>query len=420
MKIVIPASGSRGDVQPYIALGGGLKAAGHHVRLVTSDDFETLVREAGLEFRSIGISVEQMLHDPAWRSTVESGSFIKIAARMRSEMRSKARELARLQSTFYDDVDLIVGGMGGLGGAFSIAEKFGLPMIQAYVFPLTPTRTFASPLLPRSLPIGLLNRLSYHVMRQMLWMTTNATDAETRRSLGLPSTSILGPFGVLKRRRVPVIYGYSRHVLPRPDDWDDRTQIAGYWFLDAPADWQPPADLTTFLQAGSPSVYVGFGSMGSEKPEQTTRLLLDALARTGQRAVLASGWGGLSQMDLPENIYMLSSVPHQWLFPRMAAIVHHGGAGTTAAVMRAGVPSLIVPHFGDQAFWGQRVAALGVGPAPIPRRQLTAERLAESLERMIADTTLRQRAADLGERIRSEDGIGRAVELIERWGSAQA
>jgi sterol 3beta-glucosyltransferase len=318
-------------------------------------------------------------------------------------------------SALFDDADLITAGVGGLGGAFSIGEKRRLPMIQAYMFPLTPTHAYASPLLSRSLSIGLLNRLSFHVMRQMLWMTTNATDAETRRSLGLPSASILGPFGALKRRRVPVLYGYSRHVLPRPDDWDERTQVTGYWFLDPPSEWQPPADLTAFLQAGSPPIYIGFGSMGSEKPEQTTALLLDALVRTGQRALLVSGWGGLSRVELPSNVYMLTSVPHTWLFPRMAAVVHHGGAGTTAAGLRAGVPSLIVPHFGDQAFWGQRVAERGVGPAPIPRRRLTAERLAEAIERMITDTAMRQRAAELGVHIRAEGGIGRAVELIERW-----
>jgi sterol 3beta-glucosyltransferase len=413
MNISIIAGGTRGDVQPYIALGKGLKDAGYSVRVLTSDDFETLVTSAGLEFRSTGTSIEAMLQSPEWRKVTEGGNFLAILSRMTSEMKRRAHELTRNLPQLYEGTELIITGMGGMGGTFSIAEKRGIPVILAYPFPFTPTSAFASPIMPRSLG-GMLNRLSFHAMRQAFWQSTRIGDTTVRKELGMPKASFWGPFRALKQKQTPVLYGYSPHVLPRPDDWDADTTITGYWFLDAAADWTPPAGLTDFLSAGKPPVYIGFGSMGSKSPEEVTHTTLKALALSGQRGVLASGWGGMSQADLSETVHMIASAPHSWLFPQMAAVVHHGGAGTTAAGLRAGVPSIIVPFFGDQPFWGRRVAKLGVGPNPIPRQRLTAERLAEAITQSVSDQAMRQRAADLGAKIRAEDGVGQAVSVIQQ------
>lgn len=415
MKISIAAAGTRGDVQPYVALGKGLHDAGHSVRVLSSDDFASLITDAGLEFCSSGASVESVIQSPEWRDTIETGNFIKIMARMSKEMKKRAQGMAADLPGMLEGSDLVVGGVGGIGGAFSAADKLSIPTIQAYVFPTEPTREFSSPLTP-NLPLGaLLNPLSFQIMRQMLWQTGRIMDTTVRKSLGMKPASVFGPFGSLKKRRVPALYGYSQHVLPRPSDWDATHHVTGYWYLDAAPDWTPPADLLDFLNAGRPPVYIGFGSMGNRNPEETTRLILQAVKMSGQRAVLASGWGGMSKADLPESVYMLSSVPHSWLFPRMAAVVHHGGAGTTAAGLRAGVPSIIVPFFGDQGFWGARIAALGVGTAPIARKKLTAERLAAAITQAVSDPGMRKRAADLGQKIRTEDGIGRAVKLIGQF-----
>ena len=226
--------------------------------------------------------------------------------------------------------------------------------------------------------------------------------------------SVFGPFRELLRKRVPILSGYSQHVLPRPADCDALNHVTGFWFLDPPADWEPPADLVDFIGAGEPPVYIGFGSMGNRNPEQTTRLVLEALTLSGQRGILASGWGGLSQTDLPSTVHMVKSVPHSWLFPQIAAVVHHGGAGTTAAGLRAGVPSILTPFFGDQPFWGKRVAELGVGTAPISRKRLTAEKLAQVITQAVSDIGMRQRAADLGNNIRAEDGAKQAASLIRQ------
>ncbi|MFZ4814082.1 MAG: glycosyltransferase [Phototrophicaceae bacterium] len=414
MTIAIVASGSRGDVQPYVALAKGLHSAGYPVRVLTSDDFASLVTGAGLEFCSIGTSIEAMLQSDEWRKTTEDGNFIKILARMNAEMKHRAHELVQPMISALEGSQLMIAGMAGITGAFSIAEKLNIPMIQAYVFPLTPTDAFSSPLTP-SLPFGnTFNRLSFGVMQQALWQMGRTSDATARRELGMANGSFWGPFGALQRRGVPLMYGYSPQVLPRPQDWDANTHITGYWFLDPPDGWVAPQALTDFLQAGDAPVYIGFGSMGNRNPEQITALTLKALELSGQRGILASGWGGLSATDLPDNVHMLASVPHSWLFPRMAAVVHHGGAGTTAAGLTAGVPSVVIPFFGDQPFWGQRVYQLGVGPKPMARQQLTAEGLAALITQAVTDGAMRGRAAALGERIRAEDGIGQAVALVQQ------
>jgi sterol 3beta-glucosyltransferase len=414
-NISIVASGSRGDVQPYVALAKGLQDAGYRVRLLASENFAALATDAGLAFESTGPNIEEILQSEEWRKVRESSNFLKILARGQREMKQHAADSAQLMADLLRGSDLIVAGMAGLTGVFSIADMLKIPVIQAHVFPFSPTNEFPSPLVPK-LPLGrALNRLSFHVTRQMFWQILRPNDVITRRMLGLGRGSFFGPFRALRQRCELLLYGYSRHVLPRPHDWDENTHVTGYWFLDAPAEWAPPADLVAFLEAGEPPVYIGFGSMGGRNPEEAGAIALEALALSGQRGVLASGWGGLNLSTLPETVHLLSSIPHTWLFPRMAAVVHHGGAGTTAAGLGAGVPSIIVPFGGDQPFWGKRVVDLGVGPAPIPRKKLTGKGLATAIREAVTNDAMRNKANRLGAQIRAEDGIGNAVAAIERF-----
>jgi UDP:flavonoid glycosyltransferase YjiC (YdhE family) len=303
-----------------------------------------------------------------------------------------------------------------------LAEKLELPLLQAFVFPFTPTKTFPGVLFPQSLNRfgGTVNWLSHQLLRQLIWQGSRAGDTAARKQvLNLPVSSFFGPRKSPHLHRYPTLYGFSPSVISKPSDWQN-TYVTGYWFLDAAPDWTPPSGLVDFLQAGPPPVYIGFGSMGNRNPEETADLVLQALAKTGQRAILLTGWSGMRKENLPDNAYLIDSVPHAWLFPRVAAVVHHGGAGTTAAGLRAGVPTVIVPFFGDQGFWGQRVAALGVGTEPIPRKQLTAERLAQAIQTAVSDRAMRQRAAALGAKIRAEDGIASAVAVIQEIDCANA
>ncbi|HEX8036431.1 MAG TPA: glycosyltransferase [Ktedonobacterales bacterium] len=414
--VSLVAAGTRGDVEPYIALGKGLQAAGYDARLVASDDFATLVDNAGLQFASLGLGAQARLQSPEWRQAMEQGNFLTILSKMRAEMKQSASEQAQALPPLVKGSDLILAGMTGLTGVFSIAEALHIPVMQAQVVPFTPTYAFPSPLVP-SLPLGsALNRLSFHITRQLFWQSFKVSDIATRQLLGLPKGSFWGPYRALARQHVPVLYGYSTHVLPRPRDWPAEHQVTGYWFLDPPPDWMPPADLVRFLEEGPAPVYVGFGSMGSQHPAETAQLVLDALSQSGQRGVLASGWGGwggLNAADLPHNVHLIESIPHSWLFERMAAVVHHGGAGTTAAGLRAGVPSILVPYSADQPFWGKRVAELEVGPTPIPRKRLTSQRLAEAIREAVTNRAMREQARSLGQQVRREDGIGAAVALID-------
>ncbi|MFV9507210.1 MAG: glycosyltransferase [Oscillochloridaceae bacterium umkhey_bin13] len=415
MKIVMFALGSRGDVQPYVALGVGLRAAGHHVFLLAAPDFSDLVQSHGLEFVAVGGNHEAIAQE--LQHLIEQGRTRKVFAEQARIAEEQAHTAAAHGLAAAHDADLIIAGIGGLFIAYALAEKLGVPLVQAHLVPFTPTRAFASvlaPPLPRTPLARWTNALSHQVAEQMLWQMFRSADARARTQvLGLPPAPFWGPFGRLRNAR-PILYGYSAHTLPRPSDWADTIHITGYWFLEPPADWVPPADLVRFLEDGPPPVYIGFGSMPSSRPEEAAAMVVQALTRSGQRGLLYGGWGGLRPERLPAHVHLTGAVPHHWLFPQMAAVVHHGGVGTTAAGLAAGVPSIVTPFFGDQPFWAKRVYELGVGPRPIARRQLSVDVLAEAIRVATTDLTMQSRAADVGVRIRAEDGVARAVAVIEQ------
>ena len=235
-----------------------------------------------------------------------------------------------------------------------------------------------------------------------------------QQQFGRPPQDFGCPYGRQTSAAMPTVVSCSNYVFPRPDDWPKHVHNTGYWFLDDAAAWQPRDELLAFLDGGAPPVYVGFGSVGDPtQAAQTTHLVIDALQRAGQRGVLAAGWSGLAQVDgIPDSVFVLDSAPHSWLFPRMAAVVHHGGAGTTAAGLRAGVPNIVVPHSNDQFAWGRRVHELGVGPQPIPRKKLTAQELADAIASALTPS-VRDAAQGLGGMIRSERGAETAARIID-------
>ena len=418
MKLAILAVGSRGDVQPYVALGAGLVARGHEVRFVTSRDFEALARAHGLDVRTIDVQIEAALQRRDTSRSIEGGGLVASFRQLASLAKKAATETLRVGLEAAQGAEAVLAGFGGILTASSLAEKLGIPFIQAYNVPLTPTTAFPGALLPwlSFWPRGLTHRLSHWLTQQALWQVARSSGDQARREvLGLAPAPLLGPFASPLLQRAPLLYGFSEAVIPRPDDWGEGIEISGYWFLDEPPGWTPPSELVDFLQAGPAPVYLGFGSMSSEKPEETLALLLDAVAASGQRAVIHRGWTGWGSRVLPKSVLAIESVPHSWLLPRMSAIVHHGGAGTTAAAMRAGVPALVVPFHGDQPFWAQRTERLGVGPRSIPRTKLTPKRLAEAIQSACGSEAFQRRAADIGEQVRTEEGVQVAVRHIERF-----
>ena len=419
MRITILTAGSRGDVQPYVALGAGLLHAGFQVRFATHKIFEGFIRQHELDFAPLEGDPRAVVQAPEGRDWLASGrnpfGFIAGFQRLMGPVMHQAFQDA--WAACQDADAILVSGLGFYPG-HSIAQKLGVPMLQAYLQPIHPTSAFPSAIFPLPLRGHVIYNYLTHVLGgQMFWQAMRpGLNLARRELLGLPPLPRLGAivFQDLERRRLPVAYGYSPAVLPRPRLWGEWIHVVGYWFLPE-AEWTPPAALADFLAAGEPPVYVGFGSMADRDPERLAGIVLEALVRSGQRAVMLTGWGGLKPADLPDTVFPLESAPHDWLFPRMAAAVHHGGAGTTASALRAGVPSIVLPFFGDQFFWGQVVTRLGVSPGVLYRRELNAGRLADYICAPVKNPDMRLRAQALGERIRLEAGVNRAVALFQRY-----
>ncbi|MBK8022431.1 MAG: glycosyltransferase family 1 protein [Chloroflexi bacterium] len=404
MRIVILTIGTRGDVQPFVALARGLRAAGHDPLIVAPEVFAEFVRDAGVAFAPFP-------GDPAAfiQSLVDrGGSRLRLIREVMKFAMPIARDVLSRALAASRGADVILASFLLTIGGYQVARQLDVPFISAQLFPtFTPTRAFPMAGMPGGSPLA--NRLSHTISTALFWHSSRIAYQTLKRQAPEVPRTLANPFGPSLR----TIYGFSRHVLPPPPDWDDRTRVTGYWFLDSPPDYTPPPPLAEFLAAGEPPVYIGFGSMVTDEAQRLSALVIDALRRTGRRAILLGGWGRFGGDHLPPHILQLDSAPHDWLFERVAVVVHHGGAGTTGASLRAGKPALIVPFTADQPFWGNRVAALGVGLPPIPHRRLTADALSAGIERLLTDRSMRERAAALGSAIRAEDGVGEAVRAIE-------
>jgi len=411
MQICILSVGTRGDVQPYIALGKGLQAAGHQVQLATLGMFEPVVRSYGLDFALIKESPLSFIE-----RVIASGS--NFVQRLLETRRIITAMMGRLLDDAWQavqDADLIITSNLLIYPGYSLSEQLGVPSIGTLLVPYLRTRAFPNPAFfsgQRSLG-GRGNLLTYDLFNQATWQLYRSSMNKQRQRFGLSPLPMLGIAGQMLREHYPFLYAYSPLVVPRPADWEANIHVTGYWFLNAPASWQPPEALLAFLEAGPPPVYIGLGSMKTRDPAATTELMLQALARSGQRGILLPSSSGVNETEVPAEVYTLTEAPHDWIFPRMAAVVHHGGAGTTAAGLRAGVPPIITPVYSDQFFWGQRIATLGVGPSPIPQKQLTAERLATAIRLATSDQAMQERARAVGQTLRKEDGVAQAVRIIE-------
>lgn len=413
MKILLATLGSRGDVQPYLALAVGLHRAGHRVSLAAPATFGEWIQGYGVEAVPLRFDPQEAMQKlgKGQGGLRTMGAMLNI---IKAGMQDTQEQVWRAAQT----TDFFIQSATGLG-VMEVAQMRGLGTVRgafAYLFPFMPTRAWPMVWLPmRSSLGGRYNLLTHHLMARVLWQVGGPLVNDWRKRLGLKSwRSQSEMLAYAQRLPIPFLYGYSPSVFPKPADWDDLQHITGYWFLDPPPDWQPAPELVRFLESGPPPVYVGFGSMNSENAEQHTRLALRALELSGQRGLLLTGWGGLSQSSASPNVLFVENIPHAWLFLRMAAVVHHGGAGTTGAGLRAGVPSIIPAFGGDQFAWADRVVKLGVGPHVPGIKTLTAEKLAEAINTAVSDSAMRARAAALGEKIRAEDGVARAIALIER------
>src|SRR5262245_1737619 len=409
---------SQGDVAPYVALGLRLQQAGFDISLGTTAEFRPLVESYGLPCVTTNWELRAVASGQAQQGgKVSTSSERRLFREQQREQRAFLQLLWQTTLELVEGADLLLYSFSALFAAPHVAEKLGIPALLAACQPaLTPTRAFPANSAP-ALPLGgWYNRFTYTFFEHLTWLflhqELNSWRCET---LHLAPLDVKGLFAPLHQANQPILFGFSPAVVPRPPDWGDHIHLTGYWSLSPQRPFEPPAKLTAFLQAGTPPICIGFGSMISPDPQATLDLLLAAVKQAGVRMILIAHWEGLSNAHLPEHVFLVDQIPHDWLFPQMAASVHHGGAGTTAASLRAGIPNVVVPFLfkTDQAFWGKRVAALGAGPNPIPFTRLTAASLAHAIQQAVSDETMREKAVQIGQRIRAEDGVGNAVQVIE-------
>jgi sterol 3beta-glucosyltransferase len=409
VRIALLAAGTRGDVQPYVALGLGLRAAGHRVTIATSANLTAFVREHGLDAAA-------MAGDSArWTAWLAGQPARTRPDRLLRAVRPRAGaledELARMVRDAHRAAagcDLLVSSATGFWAGQPVAAALGVPHCSAFIQPWHPTAAFPQLYWPelRAAPRPARRAYNLATHRLTLWGLRRLHAAARRRALAATLGADPRPY----TSDPLVLYGFSPAWLARPADWAEGVRVTGFWFLDG-SGWRPPPRLAAFLAAGPPPVYVGFGSLAGVRPP-LVEMAVEALGRAGLRGVLATGWGEW-RGPLPDSVLALDAAPHDWLFERVAAVVHHGGAGTTAAALRAGRPSVAVPFLHDHAFFARRVAARGLGPPPVPAARATTGLLRAAIERAVADRSMVAGAAAMRSEIAAEHGVRRAVALIE-------
>ncbi|CAL3973656.1 unnamed protein product [Diplocarpon coronariae] len=444
LNVVMHVVGSRGDVQPFVALGKALKATyGHRVRLATHPTFKLFVEENGLEFFSIGGDPSElmafMVKNPGlmpgfeslksgdvgkrrkgmeeivlgcWRSCIEAGNGLGAPLKTSSSTGNFGFDAGINMESNPIDRPFIADAIIANPPSFAhihIAEKMGIPLHMMFTMPWSPTQQFPHPLAniqSSNADVNMTNFISYALVEMMTWQGLGDIINRFReRALGLDPISLIWAPGMLSRLRVPYTYCWSPALIPKPKDWGQHISISGFYFLSLASSYTPEPELAAFLAAGPSPVYIGFGSIVVDEPDAMTKIIFDAVKTAGVRALVSKGWGGLGAdaLGIPEGVFMLGNVPHDWLFHHVSCVVHHGGAGTTAAGIATGKPTVVVPFFGDQPFWGAMVSRAGAGPVPIPNKQLTSDNLAAAITESLRPEKL-ERAKELGAKIHEEMG----------------
>ncbi|XP_073142407.1 sterol 3-beta-glucosyltransferase UGT80A2-like isoform X1 [Henckelia pumila] len=416
LQIVMLIVGTRGDVQPFIAIGKRLQEDGHRVRLATHSNFKEFVMAAGLEFYPLG-------GDPKVLAAymVKNKGFLPSEPSEIHLQRIQIKEiiLTLLPACTEPDrdtdipfkADAIIANPPAYGHTH-VAEALKVPLHIFFTMPWTPTSEFPHPLSRVRQPVGY--RLSYQIVDALIWLGIRDMINEFRKkTLKLrPMTYLSGSYN--SSSAVPYGYIWSPHLVPKPKDWGPNIDVVGFCFLDLASEYEPPESLLKWLEDKEKPIYIGFGSLPVEEPEKMTETIVRALEITGQRGIINKGWGGLGNLAEPKDfVYLLDNCPHDWLFTRCAAVVHHGGAGTTAAGLKAACPTTVVPFFGDQPFWGAQVHARGVGPVPIPVKEFSLEKLVDAIQFML-NPQVKQTAVNLGRAMENEDGVTGAVQAFYR------
>ncbi|HZZ45255.1 MAG TPA: glycosyltransferase [Pseudonocardia sp.] len=402
MRILIVTAGSRGDVAPFTGLGQRLRQAGHEVAVAAHDRFVDLIEGCALEHRSLPGDPLEMVRARTNASSPEA---------VRSLFVSFLNELGEGVLAAAADTEVLLTAFGPAPLSRLVATALDIPSLGIYLLPGVPTRAFAPPGWPGTgapTPEGNL-AAGRAALTQVDGLYAEPL-ASLRARLGVPASASGGPADAGPPRGWPICHGFSPSVLPRPADWPDHVSVTGYWWPARPDHWQPPDEVIEFLRAGPAPVFFGFGSMDPDQAARLNDIVAASTEQAGVRAVVQSGWAGLNPRG--DDILMVDDLPHDWLFPQMAAVVHHAGAGTTGAGIRAGRPTVAAPILVDQPFWAARLHRLGVAPPPLPLPELSVDNLAAAIRACLDEPAYRDRATQLAADLAAEDGAGAVLEHI--------
>lgn len=408
MKYTMICIGSTGDVRPYMLLGRELQSRGHDVGICAFTDFQEMIEAEGMRFMPLSGNARALMSN-IMKPGVNGISYL-------NQVRVTLKEvigpfLADLEAACEDAEVIISTYFGKI--VQSIAEIRRVPFVQTHYFPMDPNNVTPISSAPGLRAGKAWSRMSYPLGYLLISTLERAYLSEWRREHGMrPRKLSSKPDYYINGHIVPVLYAMSPLLMPRPRTWGENIHMTGFWLGERELEFTPEPELAAFLAQEPKPVYIGFGSMTSGDMGETLAIVLEAIRQSGVRVVLATGWGDV-EIPKQENVYIIDYVPHDWLFERVAAVVHHGGAGTTAAGVLAGKPTLVIPFGGDQPFWAMRARILGIGPKPIHRDKLTATKLAKALRNLVTVKTYRVASRELGERLRMENGIGIAANIIE-------
>lgn len=417
MRALLVTHGTRGDVQPMLALAAALRDSGHQALLAAPRSFATAAAEYGVEFADLDEGPNRLLDDPVVKQAIDGGyrglrgkvTALRTARRIRPLMARVLRDLGGIARDSRADVVVHTPSVP----AQHVAEVLAVPAVVAAFQPgWVPTSLFPCPMVPLPRLPEAFNRATYLAVTATLRGFAGTADRWRVEDLGLPRRRnghdlLRDPDG---RHRL-VLQAFSPWVTPVDPGWPEEVRTTGFWYLPS-RPWSPPEALRRFLADGPAPVYIGFGSMAGRDSDRTGRVVGEAVRRAGVRAVLATGWGGIAATD-STDVFVLDQAPHDHLFPRMSAVVHHGGGGTTGAALAAGVPQVVCPFVADQPHWAQRAHAIGVAPPPVPQRRLTADALANAISTAVHDAAMRHRAGEVGRLVRAERGVAAAVAALE-------
>jgi UDP:flavonoid glycosyltransferase YjiC (YdhE family) len=419
-SITIIGLGTRGDVQPLIPLAERLVQQQYDVTIATHDCFKQLIIDHNLKFCSAGGNPMEILESSAGQELLNSGSNPLLNV-FRLVKLAKPIIIEIFQKVFWacSQTDIILGNDVALFLGHYLGKKLNVPHVQIHYYPLHATETMPNIyfnlnfLHNHKFIQKKIYRLTHFLYEKVFSFLMQSSISEACTTiLNLPAVD---SYSSALRQTPLTLCAFSPHIVPKPYDWNDRIHLTGYWFLNHEAEWKAPSQIEKFIKAGSAPIYIGLGSKPTENPKKMTDIIIEALCISGQRGILSTGWKGLSKNYEHENVLFTDYIPFDWLFPKMSMVVHAGGLGTTFCGIRAGIPNIVLPFFDDEPFWANRIHALGIGPKPIPFKEINAKKLAHAINEVISNPRIKKDASFFGKLIDAEKGVEKAVHILNEF-----